>query len=311
MTNHEVRMTIQARMKVRRAVPRSGILAVAAVLVLAAIVFTSCGPSPATRDELSRGGTESYEATYAVSVAESSQLAQELTTMLYSTVFMQQARGFLARGQMRGYLTQFILGPKRWSEVAMPSGVRATLKGTHLYLMRGDPNVRLVYAVRGRRLYRMPGEITRLLADLGMRYTVADVPSWTRVVSWGFLVRAMCDAKGLAPSRFPLDRQWEEQLDSVFAGQRALMPEFSLSGLATDRIPTGVDDPWVPAGCISRIRLTLRMEGRDKGVEVFTSSGGSLGDRLLPRAIRMDGIAEEGLAPLMHSSTGGRMKAEG
>jgi hypothetical protein len=257
-------------------------LAVAAVLVLAAIAFTSCGPSPATRDELSRGGSVTYPAICAVPLDASAKEAKRLNSILMGSEFIRRLERIQDAASQDQVVKPFLRGPKTWGRVPLPADLKRAMGGAELYVLRGKGRIHELVCVDESTLYRLPYELNQLMKDCGMRFSNADVHRWTPLV---IMVSLACDHFSAKQSGENLGPEAEYTFDSIVRGQIPLTPSVALNKIVADT--AGATDYKrslysVMPGFVSVVRADVRIDGRSSTVSIYTAGGSPQDDALYP-----------------------------
>ena len=318
MTNDEVRtvrqgplrpMTNQARMKVRRAVPRAGMLAVAAVLVLSATAFTSCGQSTTARGKLSQDGSVSYPATYAVPLDNTSVLTRKMDTALTRIVLgCVNDPGWADDNPQRRNLQRFLAGRREWARVSLPQRVSDVVAGAEVYLAKGDGNTRYMVAERGGHVYMLPRQMNKLMSDCGVAFRNEDVPEWTPVVIYFAAATARFH---LYSSAQPVATdQPGPPADLVVQGSEPLVPPLVVQDIRTTlSVRDQSLNPGIAgAGYVARVSASYTMTGETRRVDIWTRGGDRAGGRVYPSTLSGTSLDLDDLeAPAVGASRPSRM----
>jgi hypothetical protein len=151
------------------------------------------------------------------------------------------------------------------------------MPGTQVYVLRGFGSraatvgskysiIHELLAVKDGRPYRLPDDLSRLLADCGIRFRREDVMAWTRVAVYVATASTRYHNSNAAGGDY-----WHTVWDSISRGQAPLAPPLTLGKVSTDTAKTIAFGQFVDRGDIQEIRIERHISGETDTVFIRTS----------------------------------------
>jgi hypothetical protein len=257
------------------------------ILILAATAVVSCRSDGG----LTRGGTESYPATYAIPLNESDASFRAMDAALMRSPYAQSKDKEKESVSGLDDWREFLGGRRRWSRVSLPQRVSAVIPRVEVFLVTGEGRIGQMAAVLGGHVYWLPGDVNQMLWDCGMRFRAIDIQRWVPVVVY-FVVaaRRFYLGEGTASS---LDRaRLEQSYNLIMQGTKPLVPTLKVNGFATemsDRRQT-VNPMVTGAGHVAIISVSCEVAGVPESTRIYTQGGSHVAGRIFPWHLRGKGL---------------------
>jgi hypothetical protein len=177
-------------------------------------------------------------------------------------------------------LVLFASSPRRWCRVVLPGEIGRALHGAVVYAVAGSGNGRELVGIRDTMPYRLPLDLTVLLADGGFVYSDAEVADWMHTYSF-----FMIAARRLGLTSAYLDVEVPPQVDSVMRGLVPLVPDYRVEIERVEVAKETEPDSFVftPRGAIARVSATVSWHDQRTPVTVELWGAAGREGRSFPR----------------------------